>query len=72
MKQSAMSMSIRSTGSPDPRTSNSSSTPLTSTLSMRSPLLAGSGSSNQMREQHRYGGNTPGYGWRRISAAMDQ
>jgi hypothetical protein len=34
-----MSMSIRSTGSPDPRTSYSSSTPLTFTLFMRPPLL---------------------------------
>jgi len=25
-----------------------------------------------MREQDRYGGNTPGYGWRGFDAAMDQ
>src|SRR5687768_15293065 len=56
-----MSMSINSTGSPAPRTSYSRSTPFTFTLSIRPPRLPGLGSSNQMREHDRYGGNTPGY-----------
>src|SRR5688572_16290040 len=56
-----MSESIRSTGSPDPRISNSSSTPLTSTLSMRPPRSSESGFSNQMREHDRYGGHSPRY-----------
>ena len=64
---------MSSTGSPDPTTSYSSSTPLTFALSMAPPRdgLRGRGSWSppEMREQDCYGGNSHGYGRRRSARA---
>ena len=62
---------MSSTGSPDPTTSYSSSTPLTFAISMSSSSglprwLGVSWSPPEMREQDCYGGNSHGYGRRRL------